>query len=347
MRTLAFGYRHLGDTLFILPSLVALGKKFGEKSIDVVTTSSLASLFLHNPYIRKLYLTEKVSTKELFFLLPRFRKERYEALLLYRHTFSNALLSLFTGIPKRAGLNWKGAGSFLTHRVPYDPELNERERYLKIVSQLLGKKVTYPEKILFFTRKEKQEAKHMRRKLLPTEALPVGIYPGSSPAFPVKRWPAEKYVLFCRALKKKYPEVGFIIFSGKEKEERDLAEMIKSKVGSSAIVAPGEREDKALDLRKLALFFSQLALYVGNDTGPTHLAAATGIPVVVLNGPKRKEKVAPFGKNVLVVEHEVFCRPCKRKRCLHHICLEHLEVEEVVSAAERLLIPLKKRKNYS
>lgn len=324
---LILGYRHLGDTLFILPAIVALGQKLGPRSLDLVTARGLETLFVGNPYLRRLYLTERVRTVELLALLPKFQKESYQSFFLFRHTFANALVGVALGAPARVGLAWKGVSGLLTHRIPYDASWNERDRYLALAGAYLGEPVEAPRSILFFKKGEEKKVEEELGALVPPGRVPVGVYPGSSSQFPVKRWGVEKYASLCLALRRTVPELFFLYFSGKEREEEALCEELRKRVGEGVCVGRVPGEAPGATLRRMALLFSKLFCFLGNDTGPAHLAAAAGTRVFIFNGPQRKEKVALRGAQVSVIEHQVFCRPCKRKTCPHHICLEHLSVD--------------------
>jgi ADP-heptose:LPS heptosyltransferase len=92
-----------------------------------------------------------------------------------------------------------------------------------------------------------------------------------------------------------------------------------------------------LRLRLLAAVLSKCGAYVGNDSGVTHLATATGIPTLAIFGPTDPAVWAPLGRNVKVVSSTADCSPCAREamhRCRERACLEEIEVEAVVRAVE-------------
>ena len=87
-----------------------------------------------------------------------------------------------------------------------------------------------------------------------------------------------------------------------------------------------------LSLNELAAVLRKCDLYVGNDSGVTHLAAAVGIPVVALFGPTDPRVWGPRGDKVLTVYKGLECSPCSREKmrgCKNQRCMEEISVEEV------------------
>jgi ADP-heptose:LPS heptosyltransferase len=96
-----------------------------------------------------------------------------------------------------------------------------------------------------------------------------------------------------------------------------------------------------LQLRLLAAVLSKCGAYVGNDSGVTHLAAATGIPTLAIFGPTDPAVWAPLGRNVKVVSSIAECSPCARERmreCDNPRCLEALDGELVAGALEEMRV---------
>src|SRR2546428_14100668 len=80
-------------------------------------------------------------------------------------------------------------------------------------------------------------------------------------------------------------------------------------------------------------------LFLGNNSGPLHVAAALGVPTVSVMGPSDPLRFAPRGPADRVVRRELPCHPCQRARCWHHTSLPALDPEEVSRQAEAPLRP--------
>jgi len=87
------------------------------------------------------------------------------------------------------------------------------------------------------------------------------------------------------------------------------------------------------DLIELAAVLSRAALVVSVDTGPMHLAAALGRPVVAVFGPTNPVRTGPYGPGHTLVTARLDCQPCYRRRCRHLRCLQAVSVEQVTAAA--------------
>jgi ADP-heptose:LPS heptosyltransferase len=88
-------------------------------------------------------------------------------------------------------------------------------------------------------------------------------------------------------------------------------------------------------LPELAAILNRCSVFVGNDSGITHLAAAAGVPVVSLFGPTDPRVWGPRGNDVTILGGGAACSPCSREKmqhCAHQTCLEHISVEEVYEA---------------
>ena len=144
-----------------------------------------------------------------------------------------------------------------------------------------------------------------------------------------KNWPPDFYATVAEWWEKKSAGKSLAVL-GPVEEERD-------KIGG--------RGDRVLALRRLELgrvaaVISRCDLYLGNDSGVTHLAAAVGAKTIALFGPTDPVQWAPRGKRVTVITRNVECSPCLSpvmKSCLHHKCLTALSPDYVIGRLEELL----------
>ncbi|MCK4557156.1 MAG: glycosyltransferase family 9 protein, partial [Candidatus Aminicenantes bacterium] len=94
-----------------------------------------------------------------------------------------------------------------------------------------------------------------------------------------------------------------------------------------------------LNLREVRELISNSSLFVGPDSGPMHIAAATSTPIVALFGPTLPANFAPWQAKASYVEKKLDCRPCKQRRCIHEDfrCLRNINPEEVYQACLRYI----------
>jgi heptosyltransferase-2 len=117
--------------------------------------------------------------------------------------------------------------------------------------------------------------------------------------------------------------------------ERPLADHVAGLMRAPARVLAGETS-----LAELGGVLARLDLLVTNDSGPMHLAAALGTPVVAVFGPTDWRETAPVGAGHRLVREPVQCSPCKLRECpIDHRCMKGVEARRVAEAAEALLAP--------
>jgi ADP-heptose:LPS heptosyltransferase len=183
---------------------------------------------------------------------------------------------------------------------------------------------------VFPTVRLKSDALHWGRRFWLQHGLEKGkvlaLAPGSGAR--EKNWPAEFYKVVIEWWEKRFGGKIIVVLGPVEEQ--------KGETGNDwghTLVAQG------LDLAKVAALLSRCDLYLGNDSGVTHIAAALGVESVALFGPTAPGQWAPRGKKVTVVTKNVECSPCDRavmKVCPHRKCLTMLGPGEVIPILERL-----------
>jgi len=91
-------------------------------------------------------------------------------------------------------------------------------------------------------------------------------------------------------------------------------------------------------LKDLAALYGKASLLVTTDSGPMHIAAAVGTPVVALFGPTDPVRTGPYGEKHIVIRKDLACSPCFKKDCPTRQCLEEVEVEDVFAAVKHILV---------
>jgi ADP-heptose:LPS heptosyltransferase len=147
-----------------------------------------------------------------------------------------------------------------------------------------------------------------------------------------KQWPEERFAEVARRLQR---EFGLAVVVTGAPHERALLERVEaSGAGERALFWSD------LDLEELFALIGRSRLFVGNDSGPTHAAAALGIPVVVVWGSSSIAAWRPWGTDHEVVASALPCMPCPGYRCAafgQPKCILDIEVERVMEACARML----------
>ena len=131
---------------------------------------------------------------------------------------------------------------------------------------------------------------------------------------PTKLWPAERFGELADHLYEQHGVVSYITYGPGEEE---LAQAVASYARS------GAAQVMASTLKQFVALARRAALFVGGDTGPLHLAAAAGVPVVGIYGPTLPARNGPFNPQDITVGRDLWCRPaCHRRSCWHWECMD-------------------------
>jgi heptosyltransferase-1 len=153
------------------------------------------------------------------------------------------------------------------------------------------------------------------------------LNPGA--AWPNKRWPPDRFGALAEALLHRFGLVSFITWGP---SERELAESIVNASGGAARLAPPTQ------MADLAALMRGAALVVSGDTGPLHIAAAMGAPIVGLFGPTRPERNGPWDPQDEVLSRAGQCQCHHKRQCLTGApCINTITLDEVILAADRRL----------
>ena len=143
-----------------------------------------------------------------------------------------------------------------------------------------------------------------------------------------KRWPVESFAVLARQILEQFPGVHVAVLGGAE--DTALGQAVAGAAGPSCLDLTGR-----LSLPEMVEWIRSCRLMVTNDTGPMHVAAALGKPVVALFGPTEPRRTGPYGQIQNVLQLSLPCSPCLRSRC-HYAkpleCLRALPPERVFEA---------------
>lgn len=269
-------------------------------------------------------------------LLRRLRRARPDAAIIFtvysQSPLPAALLCHLAGIPLRLAHCRENPYQLLTDRVAEsEPERlvrHEVRRQLDLVAAVGC--ATDDERIRL---RLPDRARATARRRLAAAGIDLDrpwlvLHPGASA--PSRRYPAESFAEVARCL---VAEDGLqVVFTGTA-PERALVEAIRRDMGASSTSLVGR-----LDLAELAAVLERAALLVANNTGPVHVAAAVGTPVVDLYALTNPQHT-PWAVPSRILSHDVPCRYCYRSVCPegHHACLRLVAPAEVVAAARELL----------
>ena len=150
-----------------------------------------------------------------------------------------------------------------------------------------------------------------------------------------KLWEPERFSLVADRVQQELN--GKVVFTG-SKQDRVVIDEIGNKMKTTPLDLAGRTSLKAL-----AYLYSKCFLLVTTDTGPMHMAAAMGCPVVALFGPTAPWRTGPYGKRHRVIREALECSPCFKKKCDHLSCMMDITVDRVFDSVEEFFVDADKR----
>lgn len=322
-RILVRGANWLGDAVMTLPAIRRIREMSPGAHIALMGPPGQADLFAAEPAIDEFVARPGGGPRQV---ARRIREGRFDAAFLFPNSLRSGLEVFLGDVPRRIGYRGHGRGPLLTDVVPRasaGPRHQARD-YLEIVGAV-GADTDLVAPLLRPSAADMDRARSTIRK---RGRGVVGVHAGAQYG-PAKRWPAERFAAVAGTFARRGYTV--VLFGGKD--EVALASEIASAAGCDGILNLAGRTD----LGELAALLASCDVVVSNDTGPMHVAAAVGAPVVAVFGSTDPDLTAPLGK-VRVVREPVPCSPCFRRTCpIDFPCMLRIDVERVVTEMESLL----------
>lgn len=288
----------LGDIVLALPALSALRKSFPDSKISWLVRPEFAPLLKNHPDLSEVILFDRKFLGKALFnpcafaalvsFIWRLNRSKFDAVFDLQGLFRTAAFSWLSGCKKRFGMAGAGefAHLFYTHKVKQDKDsIHLVDYYLKIV-QTAGAHQTQVQFVLPVA----PAAANAVKRLLASQGIKPDNYACFVPtsAHQGKCWPAERFAALADRVSKKF---HLSIIATGAASEKDAVERLKKKANVPIVNFAG-----ATCISELVALLKGARLVVSNDTGPGHIAAALGVPVVLLFGPTNPARVHPYNR---------------------------------------------------
>jgi ADP-heptose:LPS heptosyltransferase len=319
----------LGDFILSLPAIRAFRHHYPGASIEIWGYPEILHLVKRSVYADTIYSIDRVR------IAPLFTPDIPVPAGVIERLSSFDLMCVFGGEKQTTFVrNLKRIGVKKVYRIdPFPPNGSHTHVIDHQASQLLslGVKVPLSTPRLFPPEEAARRiASFLEQRKLDRKALVVALHPGSGSR--AKVWPPGNLAQLSTYLLDN-DRVHLIIPIGPADKEH--AEGYCALIPSDRIIPVTN-----LPLTELAALLKRCTVYVGNDSGVTHMAAAVGTPVVALFGPTDPQVWGPRGKRVHNVYRGVACSPCSREEmngCLHKKCLESITAEDVYLTVRKII----------
>lgn len=342
---------HLGDVLLATGIPKFIKENFPGCRLIFLVSSWSAPLLENNPFIDEIMIFDAPwfargryakSRSSLSFprLVGLLRKKRIDwGIGLRGDLRENALLWL-AGVRERVGYGVTGGGFFLTREASYRRGVHESEHVRELlrapgseVPELKPKLYFHPDEIASFD-------KRLSEFGLRPEGKYVGFQIGAGSSS--KEWPITHWGRLLAAFRQRFPDHEAVLVGSNTRQATDLLLAVE---GERVINLTGRTS-----LRELCLLMTKFILFIGPDSGPTHIASALGIQTIFLfSGTNELPQWKPLEESAAVLRHEVPCSPCGLEVCNvpGHPCMSRIEPATVLDALESVLENSRLRGNDS
>jgi heptosyltransferase-2 len=307
----------VGDVVLSLPALRDVRRRFPTARLTVLARPWVAGLYRAVPDVDAV-LESRGHAADVASL-----RGAFDLAILLPNSFASALAPWRAEVPQRWGYATDGRALLLTRRCPVPAAVRGRSQvyYYRAMLEGLGLAVEGPPDASLAC---PEEWSAEGRALL-GEGPFVGVNPGAFYGT-AKRWPPERFAAAAEIVARRLGASVAIVGAA---AERPLGEAIASLVQVRSRVLCGETT-----LASLVGVLEHLRVLLTNDSGPMHLAAALGTPLVAVFGSTDWTETAPAGERAAVVREDVDCSPCLLRECpIDHRCMTRVGVDRVAAAA--------------
>ncbi len=350
-RVLIRSVNWLGDAVMTMPAIQQLKQAHPQAQLAVLTAPKLADIWRLHPDVSEVIVHEPSNCPFVLLRQAReLRQGRFDAAIIFPNSWRSALPVWLAGIPQRIGFRGHARAWMLTDALEESADYQTKPvMTLEAIRCFGGGSPAVSERTAF----KHQVHRHLQlAACLGADATPCAPrlqlaappddarLPQDKPLLalnasaeygPAKRWPRDRFIAVAKTIAERH-HVRWVIIGGPK--ETDLGSQIAAALGEQhAINLAGKTT-----LLGLCHALSQCRLLLTNDSGPMHLAAALGKPVVAIFGSTEPVLTGPNDSRHMILRHAPPCSPCFMRECpIDFRCMTAITVGEVVKAAERVI----------
>jgi heptosyltransferase-2 len=325
----------IGDAVMSLPAIEALHARFPNSEIVLVSKPWVSEVYWNHPAVSRQIVYdaegEHRGARGFWKLVRQLRSERFDAAILLQNAFQAAWMAWRARIPLRIGYARDGRSSLLSEAVEVPPPAaygHQVYYYLQLLfrSGIIERPETLQEVRLHLAESEQRWAvKQLQTVGLGGRRFLVGVSPGASFG-EAKRWLPDRYASLADRL---IDALGADVLIFGSPAERPLAEAVARAMEHTPVLVAGETT-----LREFMALMAKCHLVITNDSGPMHVAAALGLPLLAIFGSTNERATGPVGLRARIIKHPVECSPCGLRECpIDFRCMNGISVDDVYMAA--------------
>jgi lipopolysaccharide heptosyltransferase III len=333
-KVLVVRLRSIGDTVLATPSLFALKRFLPNAQVDILVEDWVAPVLQNHPHVDNVIVLERGGLMTRARVARELRAANYDVVYNLHGGTTATFLTRATGARHRVGFKSYQYGQLHNHQAPSPLLLWQQQKTHSVEQQLAllgwtGVPVTdRPRTSLGISPSAAEKVNRLIDEAGLSDKKIALIHPAA--AFATKQWAVEKFARVVEFL----AERGFTSIAIAAPNEQALLEQLRSETSVNVVTF-------TLSLPEVTALTSRSQLFVGNDSGIAHIAAAVGTPSVVVFGSSNIAHWRPWNSAPAeVVFEEMPCQPCHGYFCAQFAqpeCILRVPVGRVTAAIERLL----------
>ena len=330
----------LGDVVQTIPAFEALRSHYPAAHISWLVEEGVAELLEYYPGLDEVYVCQRKSwleklrqpelwpvvSLEIIKFSRRLRSRYYDLIIDFQGLLKSAIWVGLARGGRKIGFDGTREGSwrFVNERLPpYDPDRHALDRYLDVAGYLGAEVGSVLVHDPWTPAEEHQFNNRLSQVTRNGESPLVLCHPMSR--WQTKLWPESNFARLAVEIVEKLHAT--VVFTGSAEDRETIAAVIRQ-AGLSGL----HNWAGTTNLRELAYLCKRATVVISTDSGPMHLAAVLGTPVVALFGPTAPWRTGPYGKIHRVIRANSDCSPCFQRTCDKVDCMSTIEVDEVFRA---------------
>ncbi len=329
----------LGDIVLTIPLINNVKKMFFSSKIYVLTTPIGQKILKYQKVVDNILVYDKKGKDKGFFKFLDFvnilKVFNFDIVLCPHRSFRSGMLCFLSGIKTRYGFSNSQIKFCFNKIVPFKKDLYELERNLYFLQDFqenfdintLDKTINFP-----LNNEKEKNSFYLLKKYLNKSIITIHV----SSRWKTKKWPYKNFIKVIEYFSKK----NFLVtVLGDKKKDIEINQYLLSNQNNTNIINLIGKTS----IDDLISIIRNSNIYITNDSGPMHIAAALNIPIVAIFGPTTKSLgFFPYTQKAIVLEKKVHCRPCSKHggdTCKkgHFDCMNKISYEEVIEATLKLL----------
>lgn len=336
MKILVRATNWVGDAVMCIPALEAIRARWAQAEIVILACAWVGDLYRGQPFADQIISLDARGPLAMEKIARELRRDHFDCAVLLQNAFSASWLAWRAGIPERIGYARDGRSLLLTRAIPV-PRAGEMPAHESYYYLELVRRAGWMDRL--------PDVAEIRLRLAPGASAAaevrlqnagvrggsrrIALAPGAAYGS-AKCWLPERFAAVADRLVDEFA-ADVILFG--TPSEAGVARQIAARMRHQPISLVGQTP-----IGELPALFSRCQLFIGNDSGAMHVAAAVGVPVVGVFGSTDPEGTAPMTRRRTIVRHPVACSPCFLRECpIDHRCMTRIESGGVHAAALKWL----------